>query len=192
MIHIYGHTWPVRWGLPGEEKTIKVFSNCTEAELFVNGVSAGVKTRDSSLYPAAGLSWAVKLNEGANTLRAVGRRDGSEVSDEIHPAYQTAVWSKPAKLVIAEIARTDGIVTIEARVFDRSGVPCLDASNRIRFGLTGDGRLLDNLGTADGSRDVQLANGRARISLNFTGPTVVTSVASEGIDTGYLNLKRSK
>ncbi|HWY32020.1 MAG TPA: glycoside hydrolase family 2 TIM barrel-domain containing protein, partial [Candidatus Acidoferrum sp.] len=43
MIHIFGHSWPVRWGKPDEEKMVKVFSNCREVELFVNGVSDGVK-----------------------------------------------------------------------------------------------------------------------------------------------------
>ena len=33
MLHIYGHTWPVRWGKPGEEKLVKVFSNCREVEV---------------------------------------------------------------------------------------------------------------------------------------------------------------
>ena len=39
MVHIYGHSWPVRWGDEGEEKMVKVYSNCDEAELFVNGKS---------------------------------------------------------------------------------------------------------------------------------------------------------
>ena len=33
MLHIYGHSWPVRWGKPGEPKEILVYSNCPEVEL---------------------------------------------------------------------------------------------------------------------------------------------------------------
>jgi len=102
------------------------------------------------------------------------------------------VWSKPAKLVLKEIARANGIATVEARVLDETGVPCLDAANLVKFGLTGDGRLLDNLGTAGGSRNVQLANGRARISIQFTGPSLVASVATDGIETEFIHLKMSK
>ncbi len=192
MIHLYGHTWPTRWGQPNEDKLVKVFSNCREAELFVNGVSAGVKQRNSADFPAAGLRWNVKLNEGSNKLRAVGRRDGAEVADEITVAYQTAQWGKPVKLKLNEIARINNVVTIEARVFDAAGVTCLDAANTVRFGLAGDGRLLDNLGTSTGSRVVQLYNGRAQISLQMSGPTAMTSVSSEGIKTAFLNVTNPK
>ena len=191
MVHIYGHTWPTRWGKVGEEKQVKVFSNCREVELFVNGVSAGVKQRNISDFPAAGLHWNVKLNEGSNDLRAVGKSDAGEVVDKISVAYQTAQWDKPTKLSLQEISRTNGVVTIEARVSDKDGVPCLDATNFIRFGVAGDGKLLDNLGTSTGSRAVQLYNGRAQISLQLTGDAAA-SVTSEGIKTAFLNLTTSK
>ncbi len=190
MVHIYGHTWPVRWGKAGEERQVKVFSNCREVELFVNGVSAGVKQRNPADFPAAGLRWDVKLNAGTNTLRAVGRGDGAELSDEISTAYQTTPWGKPARLTLKEITQTNGVATIEASVSDQDGVPCLDAANTVRFGLTGDGRLLDDLGTDTGSRVVQLYNGRALISLQLAGQAVA-SVMSEGIKTAFLNLGKA-
>ncbi len=49
---------------------------------------------------------------------------------------------------------------VEARLFDANRIQCLDARQRVRFGITGDGRLLDNLGTSTGSREVELYNGR--------------------------------
>jgi beta-galactosidase len=184
MLHIYGHTWPVRWGKPGEAKLVKVFSNCREVELFVNGVSAGSKQRDSADFPAAGLRWMVKFNEGTNIVRAVC----GKLSDEIAFEYQTAPWGRPASLALNEVARSNDVHTVEVRAFDKSGVPCLDAANIVRFGMTGDGRLLDDLGTAGGSRVIQLANGRARISLQRTGPKAVVSVASEGMETQFLSV----
>jgi beta-galactosidase len=192
MIHIYGHTWPVRWGKPGEEKQVKVFSNCRAVELFVNGVSVGVRQRNSTNFPAAGLRWNVKFNEGTNTLQAVGRRVGVVVTDEISQAYQSTPWTKPVKLTLTEIAQTNGVATIEARVFDQAGVPCQDAANTVRFGVTGDGQLLDDLGTDTGSRVVQLYNGRAQISVQLAGPSAVASVAGEGFETALLPMGISK
>ena len=192
MVHIYGHTWPVRWGKAGEEKLVKVFSNCRTVELFVNGVSAGVKQRSATNFPAAGLRWNINLKVGSNTLRAVGQTGGAEVTDQISVAYQTAPWGEPAKLTLNEISRTNNIVTVEARVFDKDGVPCLDAANIVHFGITGDGRLLDNLGTSTGSRLVQLYNGRAQISLQLNGRTAMASVSSQGLKTVFLDVENSK
>ena len=185
MAHIYGHNWPVRWGAEGEAKEVRVYSNCGEAELFVNSQSAGVKKRDAKDFPAAGLRWNVKLNGGKNTLRTVAKRDGVEVSDEISVEYQTVKWAKPSKLTLSEVAQANGIATLEVRVFDSSGVACLDAANIVRFGLAGDGRLLDNLGTSTGSRVVQLYNGRAQISAQLTGSKVNISVSSDGMKTVF-------
>ena len=192
MIHIYGHSWPVRWGKPDEKKMVKVFSNCREVELFVNGISVGKKQRDVTQFPAAGLNWLVPFKEGENTLRAVATGGEPALNDEIRLVYQTASWGKPTKFVMTEISRADGIATVEAAAFDAAGVVCLDAANLVRFGLAGDGVLIDNLGTADGSRVVQLANGRARISMRLTGKTVVASVTSDGIESGFTTIKSKK
>lgn len=69
MLHIYGHSWPVRWGKAGEAKEILVYSNCPEAELFVNGISLGRKKRDSQDYPAAGFHWNAVLKEEKTKLK---------------------------------------------------------------------------------------------------------------------------
>lgn len=194
MVHLYGHSWPSRWGEKDESKMVKVYSNCPSVELFVNGVSQGVKKRSSQDFPAAGLRWQVKFKEGENHLKAVGKKDGAaEVTDEIRQFYQTQKWGKPAKLVLEEIARSTGgdTVTVQARLSDASGIPCLDARNVVRFGLTGDGRLLDNLGTSTGARKLELYNGRAIISLKPDKGDVVVSVKSEGIPTAFLTVKNT-
>ena len=187
MVHIYGHSWPVRWGERDEAKLVKVYSNCAAVELFVNGVSAGVKKREARDFPAAGLRWLVKFRDGENVVRAVARRDKVEIADEIRFVYQTDKWDKPAKLVLEELRRVDDVSTLEVKAVDAKDVLCLDARNFVRFALAGDSRLIDNLGTSTTARKVELYNGRAIISVQRKGKSVV-SVASEGIATTFLSI----
>lgn len=182
MVHIYGHTWPVRWGAKDEEKEILVYSNCSEVELFVNGKSAGKRKRDIKSYPACGLNWKVKLQEGSNTIRAVAREKGQTLSDEITQEYQTERWGEPALLSVSRKHTADDTVEIEAWLTDKNGVRCLDAANWIAFDLTGDGRLLADLGTSTGSRRVQAYNGRALIRAKLNGKACI-SVKSPGLET---------
>jgi beta-galactosidase len=73
----------MRWGNEDEPKMVKVYSNCPEAELFVNGASCGKKTRNSQDFPAAGLRWMVKFEEGNNRIKVVTRKGSVEVVDEL-------------------------------------------------------------------------------------------------------------
>jgi len=188
MAHIYGHSWPVRSGDPEEIKLIRVYSNCDTAELFVNGISQGVKKRNSQDFPAAGLRWPVKVAPGGNVLRVVARKNGVSVTDEIRFQYQTEKWEKPARLQLTEKSRTGDRVTVEARLLDAKGVLCLDARNQVRFGLTGNGELLANLGTCSGSRAVELCNGRGEITIARNGGASVVGVSSKGIPPAFLTL----
>ena len=188
MVHIYGHSWPVRWGEPDEPKMVKVYSNCDSAELFLNDASCGAKKRDSQDFPAAGLRWSVSLRKGENRLRAVGLKGDARVVDEIRFQYQTDKWSKPSRLELRELSRQGDAVTVEARLLDASGALCLDARNSIRFGLTGDGALLDNLGTNRGSRVVELYNGRAEITLARQRGKSVVGVRSKELHPSFLSL----
>ncbi|MEM6803417.1 MAG: glycoside hydrolase family 2 TIM barrel-domain containing protein, partial [Bacteroidota bacterium] len=164
MIRIYGHSWETRWGEVDEAKIIKVYANCPKVQLILNGEKLSTKERNTQDFPAAGLRWAVKLKEGKNTVRAIGFKDGKEVSDEISFTYQTAKWKEPAYLKLTKHAETDEKLTLKAEIFDKQGVKCLDARNRVGFKISGDGKLIDNLGTSKASRIVQLYNGHAYIS----------------------------
>jgi beta-galactosidase len=185
MVHIYGHTWPVRWGDADEQKLVKVYSNCDTVELFLNGQSQGVKKRNSQDFPAAGLRWLVKLAP-ENTVRAVGRKGGSVVNDEIVFRYQSQKWEKPSQLQLREVARRGDAVTIDAQLLDGKGVLCLDARNAVRFQAAGDGALIDDRGISTGSRAVELYNGRALITLKRNGGKSEVSVSSKGMPTTFL------
>ena len=188
MAHIYGHSWPVRWGDAGEEKMVKVYSNCDDAELFVNGKSYGLKKRNGSDFPAAGLRWNVVYAKGENHLRVVAKKLKTTVTDEIIQTFQTEKWGTPARLDLQIKAQKGDLVTIEAKLYDDKNILCLDARNVVTFGLTGDGTLLDNLGTSSGSRRVEMYNGRAIIRVKTNNGRSVASIQSKGLKTAFLEL----
>lgn len=188
MVHIYGHSWPIRWGDEGELKMVKVYSNCDRAELFINGKSAGIKHRNSQDFPAAGLRWTLPFLRGNNNIKVVATAGTTIVKDEIDFVYQTDKWGVPAKLTLSETARsmTDDkeIITVEGRLYDANGILCLNSRNLVHFTLAGDGTLIDNRGTSRGSRTVQMYNGRAEISVSGAGNTVV-GLSAEGIEPAF-------
>ena len=187
MAHIYGHSWPIRWGQAGELRPVHVYSNADRAELFLNGVSLGIRSRDSQNYPAAGLRWDVQFQSGPNHLRVVAHRDEQSVEDAIELSYQTQTWGEPAQIKLMAKSRNAETVTIEARVYDDKNIQCLDSARMIHFALTGVGTLLDNLGTTRASRKLQLANGRAEISLQHKGACTL-SATLEGLHPVSLKL----
>ena len=189
MAHIYGHSWPVRWGEPGERKMVKVYSNCAEAELFLNGRSCGTRRRESRDFPAAGLRWLLPFEPGENHLRVAARKSGAEVADEIRFQYETRKWGKPEALVLEETGRAGGIVTVQARLLDRDGVCCLDARHVVRFRVAGDGDLIQNLGTTSGARQLELYNGRAVARVRLARGECVLSVSAERVGTALLTIR---
>jgi beta-galactosidase len=188
MAHIYGHSWPMRWGNEDEPKMVKVYSNCPSAELFVNGVSCGKKTRNSQDFPAAGLRWMVKFEEGNNRIKVVARKGDVEVVDQIVTFYQTRKFNKPTHFELSQSKIAGGLIQVEAWLMDAGGIMCVTSRNAVRFGLTGDGLLIDNLGTARGSRKVELYNGRAQINVDPKGGKSVVSISSPGLPTAFLTL----
>jgi len=189
MIHIYGHTWSVRWGDLNEKKEIKVYSNCPEVELFLNGQSLGMKKRNSQDFPAAGLRWETTFNAGNNTVKAIGKKGKQTVSDEISFNYQTEKWGKEALIKLSVIENTPEYAWIEAKLLDEKGVLCLDSNRFIYFDSTGDGNLIINQGTSTGSKKVQAYNGTARIKLNKNGGKTIVSVKTDDIKSAFITVE---
>lgn len=189
MLHIYGHSWPVRWGRQGELRMVRVYSNCVAVELFVNGQSAGVHRRDSQNFPCAGLRWQVAFQPGQNVLRAVARtRFGHTLEDTVQFQYQTEIWGSPAVLQLRQLRHERDVVAVEATLHDADGILCLGARNRVRFSLAGEGRLLDNLGTVGGSRVVEMANGRASIRMVGMDAHSAVGAVCSGVKSAFLLL----
>lgn len=91
-------------------------------------------------------------------------------------------------MLLEKLSEENGIATVQVKLLDEKNVPCLDAINWIRFGLAGDGKLIDNQGTSTGSRYVQAYNGRAIIRIHTNKGRSVISAKSEGLTTVFKEL----
>jgi len=187
MLHIYGHTWPTRWGHAGQTRQVLVYSNCPEVELFVNGQSQGRRQRNADDYPAQGFHWDVQFREGKNIVRA----EAGKLVDEITVDYQTATWSTPTQIQLTLEHVQGDTVTVAAQLLDCHGVRCLDATNRITFSVAGAARLLDNQGTSTGSRRIQAANGRALMRVCRSAACAIGATA-EGVKSPALLILNEK
>lgn len=188
MIRIFGHNWPVRWGSADEQKLMKVYSNCDEVELFLNGKSLGSKKRNSQDFPAAGLRWESLFRQGKNTVKAIGTKGKIKIEDEINFDYETRPFGKAHEIVASMIEENDNEVWIEASLRDSNGVQCLDAADFIYFEVAGDGQLVKDQGTSTGSSKVQAYNGKAKIKLLKKEGKSVVAIKSAGLKTVFVNI----
>jgi beta-galactosidase len=195
MVHIYGHSWPVRWGREGEEKMVKIYSNAENAELFLNGKSCGSRVRNGQDFPAAGLRWELVFQKGENKLRVIAHKGKTIVEDSVRFQYQTDKWGPPAAVQIAQANEPlgkpgdeQGVRTIRVRIVDDHGTLCPDAANWIRFGITGEGELIDDLGTSTGSRYVQAFNGQSMIRIRTRDGRSMISASVKGLPTVFLRV----
>jgi beta-galactosidase len=192
--HIYGHTWTERYGAADTPRTVRIYCNTPRAKLAVNGVDLGMRERDIAKFPAAGLTWDVKLVPGANTLEATGFVAGVAVArDRLAINYRVGGNGPLTDITLTASPRGDGLVLIEALGFDADGKRALDSAERVYFSLDGGGALLEKYGVPDKSAVIEMANGRASIlykpepgnpgtigvvSQNFRGRYI--SVSSDG------------
>ncbi len=153
MIHLLPH-W--NWGKEFNGKPIPVYAytNCEEAELFLNGESMGrrVKGRDltpvyidfnhcpdSIFYSKYRLSWDVPYKAGE--LKVVGYRAGEAIVEKV---IRTAGAAAAIKLEAdrAEIT-ADGrdLSYVTVSIVDKDGNLCPTAENLVNFEVEGEGSL---------------------------------------------------
>ena len=162
--YIESHTWTERSGPPDLKREVKVFSNCTEVELYLNGTSQGRRTRDIKKYPACGLGWQVNFVQGDNHFQAVGYEKGVMAAlDTITVHYTNTRNGSADHLVLSSEQKPNGIILITALAVDCNGQQCLDYNKRIYFASSGPGRLFADYGTPTRSSVIEMANGKAQI-----------------------------
>ncbi len=170
VLHMFPH-W--NWQ-PGEDVDIwAYYSNADEVELFVNGVSQGVRTKDADRLH---VSWRVKYQPG--NIRAVSRKNGVQVAEQqINTAgAPSAIRLTPDRTEIAADGSDLAYFTVE--IVDADGNVCPLADNEVYFAVSGSGV---NVGVDNGS-PVSLESFKADTRHAFYGKAllIVQSTRTSG------------
>lgn len=139
MIHICGHwTWP---GDEGKKKNVKVYSNCSQVELKLNGRSLGVKEKESH----EGLAhpprvWEIPYEVGI--LEATGRSGSQTIVDMRKTAGPPAGIVLRSDVDHISSGDRESLAYITALVVDKDGTVVPNAYNTLSFTWYGPGELL--------------------------------------------------
>ena len=164
--YIESHTWTERQGPKGLKRTISVYSNCPEVELFLNGKSMGTKKRNIKSFPAAGLNWNVHFMDGENMLEAIGKTtSGIEVTDKLKVNYRFTKNGTAKNLALDYSKLENGNYLVTATARDKNGLRVLDFEERVYFQCLSGGNTLKAMGTPTGSEVIEMANGKASIEV---------------------------
>jgi len=184
-----GFRWPaMHWSHSvsddaGPELIVGAYSNCDEAELFLNGESLG--RRNLAAPDFRERFWRLAFEPGE--LKIAGYRDGKQVCEDL---LVTAGEFEVLELhSFEESVQSDGrdIAHITVQAVDVNGVPVPEADAEISFEVTGGGTLkavgngdLSSLESYQGSTR-KLYNGRAMVIVQSDGSDEdIVLTASQG------------
>lgn len=117
-----------------DDAKIQIYSNCEEAELFLNGKSLGSKVKPKDDSPR---NWDITFEKG--TLKSVGRNKGKVVAVE---EFKTAGSPLKIDLNTDQYSITnsyDDIAFVTANIVDSNGIICPNSDMKIKFRIQGDG-----------------------------------------------------
>ena len=194
MIHVFPH-W--NWE-NGNTINVWLYSNCDKVELLVNGVSKGIKTKDSigNKY-----NYEYNVSYEAGTLLAKGMDSAGNVlvQEEIKTSstpYKISLTSD--KSLIKQGG--DDLIFVECNVLDENDIVCRTANNLINFSVTG-GTIVgtDNGDATDVSTSLRhpnrkLFNGKALcvVKPDNTVTDVIITATSDGLQQTSINVKKAQ
>ncbi|MDR3115224.1 MAG: DUF4982 domain-containing protein [Treponema sp.] len=161
-----------------EPVTAAVFTNCDEAELWINGKKLG--RRSPGDFENRIIQWTFEYVPGE--VKTIGYRAGKEVCSHI---LRTAgpprrIELRPDKTVLASDGT--GIVHVEALITDEKGILCPNEEALVEFALIGDGTILGSC-----SPDISGALGYA-LPKTLTSGGKALVILRAGAGTGTLKL----
>ncbi len=183
----------------GETVVVRCATSCDEAELFVNGESAGrrKKAAGATTPEEALLSWRVKYDPGE--LKAIVYENGQYAGETVR---RTAFAPQTVKLTPNKRALAEGeIVFVTVETADEYGTVLPHASCEVSFELEGPGEIVaaasaspDECGPYGPRTSVRLYEGRAvavvRRNDGGSGLPLKFSAGARGLRTDFVVLPR--
>lgn len=143
VLHLFPH-W--NWEEGQEVDMWCYYNNADEVELFINGVSQGVRSKTDDCLHA---SWDVIYEPGIAEVVAYrngAAEDGSPVRSEVgRNAVRTAGEPSQIRLTMdkyGDTAKEDALGFVTVEVLDADGNPCPWANNLVEFELDGDAAFI--------------------------------------------------
>lgn len=173
VLHLFPH-W--NWGgKEGELIDVRVHTNCSEVELFLNGKSLGKK----NVVKNSHLEWKVPFNPG--TLKAVGMRNGKIIeTSRITSGSLYSLRIEPDRTTVFADGADVSIVNITA--LDKEGNEVPNADNNLQFSLSGPGKIIGvgNGNPGSHEQDVFLNNKWYRRLFNGKCQVIIKTARQEG------------
>ncbi len=188
--YIESHTWKHRSGPENLARSVRVYSNCSSVELYLNGRNLGLKKKDIKKFPASGLVWDLKFISGNNSLKAVGFDNGKKAAEDtltVNYTYKKAGTPDHVNLTAEKLRSGNYLIT--GIVVDAEGQRCLDYNKRVEFAVLGPGSLLEDFGTTTGSSVIETADGKAQIIFRPDGRRKATvEIRSQSFQGNYITI----
>lgn len=183
----FGRGMASHWNWPEDSKlAVYAYSNCQEAELFLNGQSLG----PGNLQPEQGpvFMWEVAFQPGE--LKIVGKKDGANVCESV---CRTA---GPARKIVlkpdTQLLKPDGsdVCHIEFYITDENGVTVPQQEALVSFYVSGPSRILavgngnpvNHEKEMDAEHNAWQGRGLAIIQAGLETGSITVSASSAGLD----------
>lgn len=188
MIHLLPHwNWPQRLGKPVD---VRAYTNCEQAELFLNGRSLGRQT----IQPAGHGAWIVPYEPGE--LRVVGYRAGEAVA-----ADRRETTGRPVALRLraenGEDVHANGrdVLLLTCTAVDAEGREVPDAAPQVLFYTNALGRVIatgadntDHVPVQSSVRRMYAGAATVAVQLGTKGGALQVTAQAEGLEPFELEL----
>ena len=186
MIHLAPH-W--NWcGMEGEEINVAAYTNCDEAELFLNGKSLGKK----EIEPFGHGEWIVPFEKGE--LKVIGYKNGEKVAQDEKVTTGKA-YALKLRLENDNAVKEGDIALFTCYVVDEEGREVPDAAPFVRFFANAKGVIVGTGSDVCDHNPVNIPNRQMRmgaisVAVKLTGAEgeLKLYAESDGLCKGYIKI----